>query len=93
MAKAEFKVGDRVLVLRDHDGASIKNREATVKGLTDWGTARCEFDEKVGPRMGHSCDGTCKNGYGWVIPIDYLKLTPLTPFDHMVHDYIRRELS
>lgn len=72
-----FKVGDRVAAAVDHpDNNShiMKGDEGTVCRV--FGGARrvsVEWDEQIG---GHSCGGSCPDGYGWNVNV-----SDLMPFE------------
>ncbi len=70
---AKFKVGDRVKCI-DSVGFNerVKDSHGTVRDVNpdgDW--VEVEFDDNIG---GHTLDGKCKDGHGWVCPSKKLKV-------------------
>ena len=75
---AEFKVGDRVVALENHDDAAVKGLYGTVKTVdsaigVEFDIAfHSEDDENWHP--GHTLDDYAKDEHGWWIPANKLAL-------------------
>ena len=71
----EFKIGDRVIAVKDVDANPITGMIGTVVDIMD-GPARnkygVEFDEQ--PEDGHNCNGHAKSCYGWYCPTNAIEL-------------------
>ena len=73
MEKHNFKVGDRVKVIKNSGTLNIRTvgECGTVKELLTNNYYSVEFDKFVG---GHDCNGFAKDGYGWNCAEDALDL-------------------
>ena len=91
MTKPKFQIGDRVVVatqapptptwLVGLEGTVVNDYTHRPTHVFDYGVA---FDEpllKLTDRRltGHTCGGTCKNGYGWNVDAESLALTLTCP--------------
>lgn len=65
----DLKVGDRVLALEGHDGASTEGKYGRIVSVSSRELG-VEFDEPVD---GHTCGGRAKDNHGWNMPSRKLK--------------------
>lgn len=68
-----FKIGDRVVLVKDRDSAR-KGMKGTVVTNISGGDYGVKFDEKFDE--GHSLDGSCDMGYGYWIAPSEMELIP-----------------
>lgn len=66
----KFKVGDRVEVIKDFDGAGLVGKFAIIKNIKSNTFGDIEVDDW---EEGHDCGGECREDSGWNIPLDHLK--------------------
>lgn len=68
---AKFKKGDRVVCVKHTPGWINPLIGATGTVLEDYssayrGSIKIRWDDEL-PRKGHSCDGLCEDGRGWML--------------------------
>lgn len=85
MIKPKFQIGDRVVVttqtpvaialLSGLEGTVVNDYTSRPTHIFDYGLA---FDEPLweltGRLKGHTCGGTCEDGYGWNVDAECLSL-------------------
>ncbi len=73
MNKKKFKVGDRVIGVKDFlpNEIFIKGEKGFILEDESSGSVRIGFDNDVG---GHTNNGLCKNGHGWHLGPHFVEL-------------------
>lgn len=70
----KFKIGDRVECIKVHDYGPNVGEKGEIKKIPSSGMFNpgVRFDNSFD--SGHSLEGDCKDGHGWFLPEDNLKL-------------------